>query len=322
MTAPVGDASIYTDLSSLTKLKAGAQAQDPAAIKEVAKQFESLFARMMLKSMREANFGDPLLGSDQQDFYQGMFDDQLAVEMSKGRGLGLADMLVQQLTKAGMASPENATSSPAELTGDVPFAVRAKAAAGADSASFIGSRGGVGNTGTWPPATQEDFIRQLWPAAQAAGEELGVDPKNLLAQAALESNWGKSTPCDAQGNCSFNLFGIKAGTSWSGAAVTSRTLEVENGIAVPRRERFRAYGSAEESFQDYARLLQNNDRYASALNTGTDVKAFANALQNGGYATDPSYATKVAAVAGSVSNAAESLKLSELVPMTPFTRTL
>src|SRR5215470_810760 len=102
MTTPVTDASVYSDLAGLAALKRDARAQDPSALRAVAKQFESIFAKMMLTSMRKASFGDPLLGSDQQDFYQGMFDDQLSVDLTKGRGLGLADMLVQQLTRSGL----------------------------------------------------------------------------------------------------------------------------------------------------------------------------------------------------------------------------
>jgi flagellar protein FlgJ len=124
-----------------------------------------------------------------------------------------------------------------------------------------------------------------------------VDPRAIIAQAALETGWGSSQPADNSG-ASHNLFGIKAGTSWRGASVASGTTEFEAGVATDRLERFRAYASAEDSVDDYVKLLRDNPRYAAALNTGADVHAFAAALQRGGYATDPHYASKLVAVAG------------------------
>src|SRR5579871_1055952 len=98
MTAEVNNrAAVYGDLASLQKLKAGAHNHDPGALRQVAQQFESLFARMMIKSMRKAIGTDPIFGSDQAQMYQGMFDDQLSLEMTRGKGLGLTDMLMRQL---------------------------------------------------------------------------------------------------------------------------------------------------------------------------------------------------------------------------------
>jgi flagellar protein FlgJ len=173
------------------------------------------------------------------------------------------------------------------------------AAAGIDR-SGAGTASGVPGATTDPNSiaeSKQDFIRSLWPHAQQAGRELGVDPHALLAQAALETGWGKSVPCTAAGDCSFNLFGIKAGGQWSGATVNVPTLEFEQGVAVRKVERFRAYESPAASFNDYARLIRNNPRYENALGAGADVASFASALQNGGYATDPQYARKLTAVA-------------------------
>ena len=90
------------DFQGLAALRQDAKAQDPAALKEAAKQFESLFTQMLLKSMREANktFGDSMFGGEQGEMYQDMFDDQMAVHLAQGRGLGLADMLIRQLSQA------------------------------------------------------------------------------------------------------------------------------------------------------------------------------------------------------------------------------
>jgi flagellar protein FlgJ len=224
---------------------------------------------MLLKSMRAANksFGNSMFESEETEFYQDMFDDQMAVHLAQGKGLGLADMLVRQLQQ----TPETVS----EL-GTVP---NSRSAAEPIAAS------------------KAEFIQQMLPHAEAAARDLGVDPHALLAQAALETGWGKSVPCNAAGECSFNLFGIKAGSQWSGAAVNVPTLEFEEGVAVRKVERFRAYGSPADSFRDYARLIGGSARYENAVGTGDNVAAFASALQKGGYATDPNYARKLVAVA-------------------------
>ena len=276
--APV-DNSFYADPQGLAALKRDAHAQAPESIRKTAAQFESLFTTMMLKSMRAAVPKDELFGSDQQDFYQDMFDQQLATQLSKGKGLGLADMLVQQLMRGAAAEPEATTGV------DKPTAKN------------------------WPPATREDFVQALLPAAKQAGEKLGIDPSSLIAHAALETGWGKNMPAATDGSCSFNLFGIKAGGNWKGDAATAVTTEVEHGKAARIAAQFRAYDSPEACMQDYARLLGGNDRYAGVLGTGTDSAAFARALQRGGYATDPDYASKLASVA-------KDLKLRLSAPIT------
>src|SRR5256885_14938058 len=99
-------AASATDFRQFAALRRGADAGDPKVLREAARQFESLFTKMMLDSMRKASFGDPMFGSDQGDMYQGMMDDQLAVQMSSGKGLGLADMLIRQLSQTGKAPEE------------------------------------------------------------------------------------------------------------------------------------------------------------------------------------------------------------------------
>lgn len=253
----------------------------------MAKQFESLFTQMLLKQMREANKslndGDTLFGGGEQaDFYQDMFDNQLAVHLSQGKGLGLADMLVRQLAGAGLGArgsgqiSDQSVNAPGSLLPE-PRAPRPVPAPIASS--------------------KEDFVRQMLPHAEQAARELGVDPHALLAQAALETGWGKSVPGNAAGECSFNLFGIKAGGQWSGPTVNVPTLEFVEGVAVRKVERFRSYESPADSFRDYARLIRNNPRYENALDAGANVAGFASALQRGGYATDPQYASKIVAVA-------------------------
>jgi peptidoglycan hydrolase FlgJ len=312
MTTPLkgADSGIYGDFAGLEKLKAGAHEKDPSALRQVAKQFESLFARMLIKSMRDAVGKDPIFGSDQAQTYQGMFDDQLSLDLTRGKGLGLADMLMHQLQHSSAA-----TASPSKA---VP-AARAPSPAG-------------GSTSRLPAASSSDqvnFIRDVWQQAQQAGQQLGVDPVNVVAQAALESNWGRSVP-HSGGQSSNNLFGIKAGSSWNGAAVSASTLEFQNGAAGTTTDHFRVYTDHSQGFQDYVSMLRTNPRFSGALNSGSDVQSFATALQRGGYATDPDYARKVTTVAGQVAaaigrnsaTAQDSLKIASSVPITARTGTL
>jgi peptidoglycan hydrolase FlgJ len=269
-------AAFYADPAGMAALKRGAAAQTPDAIRETAKQFESLFTTMMLKSMRAATPGDTMFGSDQQDFYQDMFDQQLSVQLSKGKGLGLADVLVRQLMQGAGALPGSGEAKPADS---------AQAAPASPTAS------------NWPPRTQEEFVQAVLPAARAAAQKLGVDPEVVVAHAALETGWGKSVPMGADGRPSFNLFGIKAGARWSGDTSLAATHEFADGRMQSTLASFRAYDSPEGSIQDYAGVLQSSPRYSAALNTGSDVAAFARGLQQGGYATDPDYVSKLTAVA-------------------------
>lgn len=280
------DSTFYADPANLAGLKRQAAAQSPEALRETARQFESLFTSMMLKSMRDATPGDSLFGSDQQDFYQDMFDQQLSQQLSKGKGLGLADVLVRQLMQAtGM--PEEAMSAVTSGVGAGAGPVQGAAAPTASAAA----------PAQWPPQNREEFVKAILPAAEAAGRRLGVDPGTIVAHAALETGWGRSLPKGQDGQSSFNLFGIKAGTAWRGEAVTSATTEFENGSATTVAARFRAYESPEQSMRDYAEFLSGNPRYAAALGTGSDAEAFGRALQTAGYATDPDYARKLGSVA-------------------------
>lgn len=279
--------SLVADPGSLAAVRKQARSQDLAALEQTARQFESLLTKMMLKSMREANqtFGADLFGSSQQDLYQDMFDDQLSLQLAGGRGLGLADLLVQQLSRSTLATAAH-RSDPAAALSPNPAPTRAP------RTDPHAQPAGV-------PTAKQDFVRSLLPLAREAGQRLGVDPAALVAQAALETGWGRAVP-SAAGSSSCNLFGIKAGASWNGASVDVSTREFEAGVPVRKVERFRAYASAAASFQDYAAMLGKSPRYAAAVGTGSDVTAFASALQQGGYATDPDYAQKLTAVAAEV----------------------
>jgi flagellar protein FlgJ len=316
MTISKTDATpVYTDLASLTALKRGAANNDPATIRKVAQQFESMFTRMMLKSMRDAVGPDPMFGSDQEQMYQSMADDQLSIQLSKGRGLGLADMLIRQFQKMGVKGADAAGAVGAETSG----ANAGKSAAGAYTAVQRASA-----TVAAAPASEAvkaSFVRDMWPDAEKAGRQLGVDPRGIVAQAALETNWGRNLPQDPAGRSSNNLFGIKGSADWTGATVTAGTQEYLGGADTNTTSQFRAYATPGQSFQDYVALLRGNPRYSAALNTGGDVQAFAAGLQRGGYATDPDYARKINAVSHIVSGSmppgeAGGLKLASALPIT------
>ncbi|HWL63625.1 MAG TPA: glucosaminidase domain-containing protein [Steroidobacteraceae bacterium] len=270
--------SLYADPAALGALRRDAAAQTPEALRETAKQFESLFTSLLLKSMRESLPGDPF-GSDQQDFYQDMFDQQLATQLSNGKGLGLADVLVRQLMQGSGSAPDAAAGLAAQGTGGPA-------------------------SGQWPPRNADEFVRNIRPAATAAARELGVDADTIIAHAALETGWGRSMPTGADGRPSFNLFGIKAGSGWKGDVHQSPTKEFTGGRMQEVTDGFRAYSSPEQSIRDYVGLLKGNPRYAGALDTGSDAEAFARGLARGGYATDPDYVTKLTAVAARLKLAA------------------
>lgn len=263
-----------TDFTQFVKLRAEAERNPSQAIEKTAHQFEALFTQMMLKSMRATSFGDDGLGA-QGDTYKDWFDQQLAVAVSAGKGIGIADMLVAQL-KRQQAAP--AETPPAQ---EIPKV--------ADTPSMT----------TWPPATRHDFLSAIWPHARKAAAALGISPHTLVAQAALETGWGKHTPRDADGKPGFNLFGIKADASWNGASAAASTEEVVDGVSKKTRASFRSYDSIGAAFDDYVKFLKGNPRYADALRHGGDGHRFAAGLQKAGYASDPHYAAKVHSIATS-----------------------
>jgi flagellar protein FlgJ len=316
-TSAAASATVYNDLSGLARLRHAAQEQSPETVRKVAQQFEALFIQMMLKNLRNTGVENALFGSDQEKLYRDMFDQQLSVDLSEKGALGLADLLVRQLSRppgqeaaAPRAQPVATAASAATNVSDATAAASSHAAT-APAGELVAAADEI--------RTPEDFIRVLAPYAESAARELGVPPRVLLAQAALETGWGRDVMRQADGSSSHNLFGIKADARWSGQRVAHETLEYEDGIAVKRRETFRAYDSYADSFADYADFLRASPRYGAALEAGADGTAFLRGLQQAGYATDPEYASKIGRIAygegsrmtGGPSNGAS------LTPLTP-----
>ena len=259
---------IAGDVSALASLRAQS-AQDPkAAIRQAARQFEALFMRELLKSMREATPTTGLFDNQATRLGTEMLDAQLADSASGGPG-SLSAIITRQLERQ-MGTSVQALATPATidpLRPDTPPRIPDKRAA--------------------------SFLDQHASAARAAQATTGIPATFMLAQAAHESGWGQREILRADGTPSNNLFGIKAGADWRGAVADVVTTEYVGGQPRKLVQRFRAYADAAESFADYARLMKTSPRYQGVLAAGGDAQAFAQGLQRAGYATDPHYAAKL-----------------------------
>lgn len=298
MSQTLPSTGLALDARNLEALRAQAKQNPEQALKGVAQQFEAVFLHQLLKSMREATPSGGLMDSDQTRSYVGMLDQQMAQSLSS-KGIGLADAMFRQLSRNQAAAigvdpqapewepmPFPQVPGPKSPVSLFPSDLKANPAAPAAPAAAA-----------QPPRLAaaeptEDFLSRMKDHAVQAGQALGIPAKFLLGQAALESGWGKREIRGADGSQSHNLFGIKAGASWKGSSVEVMTTEFVDGVAQKVKQKFRAYSSYAESFQDYGRLIQGNQRYAQVLGQ-TDSAAFAQGLQRAGYATDPKYADKL-----------------------------
>ncbi|XKH01002.1 flagellar assembly peptidoglycan hydrolase FlgJ [Marinobacter nauticus] len=314
----VQQAQVYTDFQGLNAMKAQARTDKKAALEQVAKQFEGLFLQEMLKSMRKAGeaFAEGnYLNSNEANTYRDMFDSQVSLSMAGGTGTGLAEALVRQLSqqipgmdnhgeklaahKSTLADYDR--SLPAisrELPEQLSQVKEMSRAADSESKSeaAAGSEQVAGNK--WPATFEsaEQFVGKLMPVAEKVAKDSGIDPKLMIAQAALETGWGRHM-IEGDGNePSFNLFGIKADSRWGGDAVTITTTEFRGGVPMKERADFRAYPDYEASFRDYVDFLQSNPRYKDVLSSADQPEAFADKLQEAGYATDPEYGSKIRSI--------------------------
>jgi flagellar protein FlgJ len=298
------------DTNSLGDLKQSAKAGSPEALKGAATQFESMFVNMMMKSMRDATPQDGPMDSQETRTFTTMLDQQMSQKLAK-RGIGLADVLVRQLSaqqsgqalakemqSGALAIGSNPGSNPGTDQGG---ATRLKL--DADSMSTDGAASAAGVTGSarsstsaGKPAHVRAFQDKLADAAEEAERVTGVPAKFMMGQAALETGWGKRVIRNSDGSSSNNLFGIKAGPGWKGKVATAVTTEYVNGRPHARVEKFRSYASHAEAFKDYAKMLSNNPRYEKVLAHGGDASTFAHGLQRAGYATDPQYAAKLSRI--------------------------
>ena len=357
-----GNSDAFTDLNRLSQLKVGKDRDSEQNIRKVAQEFESLFLNEMMKAMRSANdvFAEGnFMNSNESKTYRDMYDQQLSVTLSKGRGMGLAGVLTRQLSKltAPAERPDPFGQSVAEATPE--SAPGLKVAAGHDNDAMLINQRRLSLPGKrsdrllagivpaeqpsapqplsaidWVPAqafaapqtrslsitgadaitgrmlakspmasgksvfsSPAEFVSAMMPMAEEAAGKIGVDPRYLVAQAALETGWGKSIIRQWDGSSSHNLFGIKSHGAWDGESAKVLTTEYKGGKAVKEAAQFRTYDSFKESFQDYVSFLQSNKRYEDALDVTAKPEAFVRELQQAGYATDPHYARKVSQIA-------------------------
>lgn len=297
------------DVAGTQDLRSQFQKDPQQGLKAAAQQFETLFLQQVIKSMRDATPQDGLLSSDSSRFYTGLLDQQMAQNMAtSGKGVGFAKLIEQQLGR-NMANAENpSTALPANAAGNalplsasdarhlqytpvpssLPTSAAYPAAGGAAASAQAAGSADV-------PASAKAFVDRVWPYAVEASRSTGIPPQFLVGHAALESGWGRGEIRKSDGSPSYNLFGIKAGKSWSGATVDATTTEYVDGQAQQTVERFRAYSSYEEAFRDYANVLRNNPRYGGVIGS-QDGAEFAKGLQKAGYATDPAYADKLSRI--------------------------
>ena len=324
---------LFTDLTQLNSLKVKSRTDNKEALREVAQQFEQMFMNMMLKSMREASNSfseDSYFNSSETQFFQSMLDQQMTTDLAtQGQGIGLADVIVRQLGGADEAAePVLEQEAPGmtleetqamqmrrmlEQTYDnsasfAAAAVMSKAVkeqqvpieqivAKVDAAVEAFTESKVLEELPNRFESPREFVEKLLPLAEEMAPELGVDPRVLLAQAALETGWGKHITTDPEsGQSSFNLFNIKAGSRWQGETVAVNTLEYSNGIPAPERAEFRAYQTYAQSFSDYVEFLKTSSRYQLALEQVDNPIRYLEELQAAGYATDPEYATKISRI--------------------------
>jgi peptidoglycan hydrolase FlgJ len=319
MSATLSNASVFTELNGLNSIRQLGKENTSQAMRQVAEQFESIFLNMMLKGMRageDALFKDNFMNSNEMQFHRENLDNQLSLHMASTGGVGLSDALHRQL----MARyPDEAARAGTGGTGQMNGVINPQRrisgqAVGQSQPLALNSPRALSPQALHPPQalhspqalhppqaqgspsapapqfvfeTQQDFVDALMPLAEKAAAKLGVEPRELIAQAALETGWGKKMITGEQGKPSHNLFGIKAGTSWQGDSASVNTLEYRDGAMQRERSQFRAYDSFEDSFDDYVQLLSTQPRYQLALADTASSTGLGHRLQQAGYATDP-----------------------------------
>jgi peptidoglycan hydrolase FlgJ len=277
------------DAKSLDALRARASADPKGAVREAARQFETLFMNELMKSMRSTTLASGALDGEGstsgRNMSTDMLDMQFATQLS-GRPGGLSDAIMKQLERQMGLSP-----------GPIPVTTSANNTQSPLTATPQATR--------IPQVGAAGFVQQHSGAARAAEAATGIPAAFMVSQAALETGWGRKEIRHGDGTPSYNLFGIKAGGNWKGPVAEITTTEYVGGTAQKVVAKFRAYASYAESFADYARLMKDSPRYQAAV-TGaaggaagagaSGSAAFAQGLQKAGYATDPAYADKLTRV--------------------------
>lgn len=326
METKLADAGNFLDINGLNNIRhqsnQGNQEDKEAALQSAAKQFEAIFMQMLLKSMRSAQEvleSDSPFNSQSTKFYRDMHDQQLSLELSDNGSLGLSDLIVRQLGGDSdkftphtiLRSDGKLSSRPSSLETDnkVPDSFplinlneKKSQLDNYDDASLdipivptstMTEKNRSFGTSETSYQQPKDFVTALVEPAKKVQEQLNVPFAVVIAQAALETGWGKKIIQTENGNSSNNLFNIKADGRWQGDKTHKETLEFEQGAMVKKKEPFRVYESVKESIDDYVSFLSSGSRYQDALEKASDVEHFLQGLQSAGYATDPQYAEKI-----------------------------
>lgn len=271
-----------SDFHSLNDLKVQAKNDAKQALPEVAKQFEGIFLQSMLKTMRMGQHfldeSSPFSGKNQATF-QEMLDGQYANNIAGSKGVGLATMLAKQLENSVPAGVKKVPDSIPTNELNAPSATIDSKKTANESAPGI-----------------DDFVKAIWPKAKQAASLIGLDPKILMAQAALETGWGKFVAKDVDGSSSNNLFNIKSGSNKEFDSVKIKTTEYIANTPIKMNASFRKYPSVEHSFNDYVSLIKGSERYQSALANASNPELYVNELNKAGYATDPNYGSKILSI--------------------------
>ncbi|PCI56635.1 MAG: flagellar assembly peptidoglycan hydrolase FlgJ [Gammaproteobacteria bacterium] len=331
-----------TGLNAIREQSRGGDSEGKkAALQEAAQQFEAIFMKMLLKSMRKAQDvleSDSPFNSESTKFYRDMHDQQMAVELSSNGTLGLSELIVRQLGGGdNNFTPSSVLRNDGNLeqikksikqeklqsqtNNDSNLSAFTLIPTSTNSAN-IQHNGSINNVNvTKIPFTiagvnqteksvnfsspsfnePKDFVSALIEPAKSVQAKIGVPFQVIIAQAALETGWGQKIIKDQNGNSSNNLFNIKADKRWAGDKITKDTLEFEQGTMVKKSEPFRMYETLSDSVDDYVNFLTDNDRYKGALQNPSNVEHFVHSLQKAGYATDPQYANKIMATLRTVS---------------------
>ena len=325
MTTRIADAQNFLDVNGLNSIrqdaKSGDKASKEAALDQAAKQFESIFMQMLMKSMRKAQdvlASDSPFNSESTKFYRDMHDQQMSLEMSNNGSLGLSELIVRQLGGDDNFKPHTILRSDGNL--DSRGSVRITQSALLTNRNLVndptakqdpekdrqtnGSEAAQMASLLQSPTFEQpkDFVSALTADAKRVQDKIKVPFEVVIAQAALETGWGQKIIKTDSGESSNNLFNIKADSRWAGDKTHKETLEFENGAMVKKREPFRVYGTIGESVNDYLNLLTGSERYQGALEKAENVEQFLHGIQGAGYATDPNYAKKIMATLRTVTS--------------------
>jgi flagellar protein FlgJ len=294
------DVRVYTDVQGLEQLRGELKSNPGAVKKEMAQQFESLFIQMVLRSMRDASnaLSSGLFSTNDMNMYQDMFDKQLSLSLSS-RGLGFAKIIEQNIDRQPGTVP-TADIKPATITLPVATALPARTMQPAAITAPVEMNFAATHpvkksekTETGGFKSPHEFMNTLWKNAKHAAAVIGVHPAVLMAQAALETDWGRKIIPHPSGTSSHNLFNIKSDASWHKESASAATLEQKEGLLVKEKASFRSYASFKESFMDYANMIKSSSRYQKAVENAQEPASYTQALQEAGYASDNKYASKI-----------------------------